>query len=204
MYFFLLFQPLWLWNALVDVQWTAAKQSMFSPASNSSKVVELMFYEDQITSSWDNLQEMQKEKTTKLGAEKNSNNFWSQSESFSSLFLKSWLSWDCLCLWWQCTGMYVLGRLHFWRLSFIQLMKNKSWILTGGKEKLMGTMWFVCYSARWLELPPRALSCGHFTAGTVLSRLVIALSLHGRTWQRIAITKWVFHLCWTYLLMREK
>lgn len=75
MYFFLLFLPLWLWNALVDVQRTAAKQSMFLPASHSSKVVKLMFYERQITPSWDNLQEIQnsveqKEKTTKVGGEK--------------------------------------------------------------------------------------------------------------------------------------
>lgn len=152
MYFFLLFQPLWLWNALVDVQWTAAKQSMFLPASNSSKVVKLMFYEGQTTPSWDNLQEMQKEKTTKLGGEKNSNNFQSQSESFSSSFLKSWLSWDCLCLWWQCNGMYVVGKLHFWRLSFIQLMKNQRWILTRGKEKLMGTT-CVTLPADWNSCP---------------------------------------------------
>lgn len=48
---------------------------MFLPASHSSKIVKLMFYELQITPSWDNLQEIQnrgeqKVKTTKLGVKK--------------------------------------------------------------------------------------------------------------------------------------
>lgn len=72
---FLLFVPLWLWKALVNVQQPAAEQSMFLPASHSSKVVNLMFYECKITPSWDNLQEAQnsveqKEKTTNLGVGK--------------------------------------------------------------------------------------------------------------------------------------
>lgn len=79
MYFFsLLFLPLCLWDALVDVQGTAAKQSMFLPASHKSKIVKLMFCEHQITPSWDNLQGIQnsveqKEKTTKLGVKKKKN-----------------------------------------------------------------------------------------------------------------------------------
>lgn len=66
--------------------------------------------------------------------------------------------------------------------------------LNQGQGKVNGND--VCYSACWLELLPRVLSCGHFSTGTVLSRLVTALALHGRAWQRIAITKWAFHLCW--------
>lgn len=148
----------------VDVLWTPNYPKLGQPAGNT----EQCRAERKDHKSW--------------GWKKASNNFWSQSESCSSLFLEYWLSWDCLCLWWQRNGMYVVGRLHFWRLSFIQLMQNKKRIWTRGKEKLMGTMWFVCYSACRPELPPRAISRGHFTAGTVLSRLVIALSLHGRAW----------------------
>lgn len=75
MKFFIILLSPWLLNAWVDVQWTAAKQSVFLPASSGSKFVNSVVYGCQITPKWENLQQTRsavesKEKTTKRGAEK--------------------------------------------------------------------------------------------------------------------------------------
>lgn len=149
MQFFMILLPPWLLNALVDVQWTAAKRVSTCQQQQIHEVSVLWMpnYPKLGESAADTEQHRAERKDCKAWVwtnGSNSNNCWSQSPA---CFLNLGLSWYCLCHWWQCNGMCMVGRLHFWGVGFIYLIENKKWILTRGKEKLIGTTRFVCYSA---------------------------------------------------------